>query len=80
MDLDSATRKRIRNLCDENKITIYKLEMASGLSPSTLNSYMNGATKNITQRTIQILCDGLGISIRQFYDSELFDDIEPIIK
>lgn len=80
MDLDSATRKRIRNLCDENKITIYKLEMASGLSPSTLNSYMNGATKNITQRTIQILCDGFGISIRQFYDSELFDDIEPIIK
>lgn len=48
----------------------------AGLSPSTLKNILNGNSKNPGIVTIKIICDGLNITIKDFFNSEIFDDIE----
>lgn len=80
MDLNDATIKRIHDLCNQRKMSPHKLAITSGLPPSTLNSYLNGSTQTITQKTIQILCDGLGITIKEFYNCDIFEHIDQVIQ
>jgi len=67
-------------LCEKNNITINKLANISGLSPSSLKSILYGKSKNPKIETIKIICDGLGITLGEFFSSPEFDNLEQSIK
>lgn len=72
--------KRIRELCDERKITPNALSYLSGISQSTVKSILNGESKNPGIVTIKKLCDGLDISIVDFFNTDEFKTLEQEIK
>ncbi len=76
MTLLEATRKRIYELCKLNDMNINQLSIASGINPSTVRSIMKVIKKAPSSQTIYYLCIGLKISIKDFYDSEFFEDLD----
>ena len=80
MLIKEAIEKRIIVLCDERGIAINALANISGVSPSTVYSILNEKSKNPGIVSIKKICDGLNISVREFFDSDLFDDLEQEIK
>ncbi|NLG23989.1 MAG: helix-turn-helix transcriptional regulator [Clostridiales bacterium] len=80
MTIAEATAQRILGLCKERNITINKISNMSGVTQSTVNDIVSGTTANPGVATIQKLCDGLDITIRGFFDCDLFDDLEPALK
>ncbi len=80
MTVKEAVAKRIIQLCDENGIAINALANISGVAPSTIYSMLNEKSKNPGVCSIQKICDGLEITIREFFDSNIFDDVEQEIK
>ena len=80
MIIKEAVEKRIVELCDEKGIAINALANISGVSPSTVYSMLNEKSKNPGVCSIKKICDGLDISVRQFFDSNLFDNLEQEVK
>lgn len=80
MDIKEAVEKRIIELCDEHHMTINALANISGVAPSTVYSMLNVKSKNPGVVSIKKICDGLEISIREFFDSDLFDGLEQEIQ
>ena len=80
MLIKEAVEKRIVELCNERGIAINNLANISGVSPSTIYSFLNEKSKNPGVCSLKKICDGLEISIRSFFDSDLFDDLEQEIK
>ena len=80
MNVKEAVEKRIIELCNERNIAINALANIAGVAPSTFYSMLNEKSKNPGIVSINKLCDGLDISIRQFFDSALFDDLEQEIQ
>ena len=80
MNTKNAVASRIIQLCNEKNIAINALANISGISPSTLYSVLNEKSQNPGIVTIKKLCDGLDISLREFFDADIFDDIEQEIK
>ncbi len=80
MNTKNAVANRIVQLCNQKNIAINALANLSGISPSTLYSVLNEKSQNPGIVTIKKLCDGLEISLREFFDSDIFDDIEQEIK
>jgi len=75
-----AVAKRILELCNQRNIAVNALANISGVSPSTIYSMLNEKSRNPGVVSIKKLCDGLEISVREFFDSELFDECEQEIK
>ena len=71
-----AVQKRIIELCEKEDITINKLATISGLTQSTLNNIMSGRNNSTTISTVKKLCDGLDITIIEFFNSEIFENLE----
>lgn len=80
MNIKEAVEKRIIQLCDERKIAINALANISGVSPSTIYSMLNTKSMNPGVVSIKKICDGMEISVREFFDSDLFDNLEQEIK
>ncbi|MFZ5944023.1 MAG: helix-turn-helix domain-containing protein [Bacillota bacterium] len=80
MNISQAITKRIKELCKEQNLTINALSNVSGVTQSTVNDIVSGKTYNAGIVTIKKLCDGLGISVRAFFDCDLFSDLEQEIK
>jgi len=80
MNISQAVVKRIEGLCKERNLTINALSNASGVTQSTVNDIVGGKTYNAGIVTIKKLCDGLGISVREFFDCDLFSNLEQEIK
>lgn len=80
MNVGQTVRERIAELCEEKHITINKLANISGITQSTLNNIMSGRNNSTTISTIQKICDGLEITVTDFFDSPLFLGIEQEIK
>ena len=80
MNAKEAVAKRILELCDEKDIAINGLANISGVSPSTIYSMLNEKSQNPGVVSINKICDGLDISLRQFFDSDIFDDLEQEIQ
>lgn len=72
--------KRIYELCEERKITPNALSYMSGVSQSTVKSILNGESKNPGIVTLKKLCDGLDISITEFFNTQEFINLEQEIK
>ena len=80
MNTKNAVASRIVELCNQKNIAINALANMSGISPSTLYSVLNEKSQNPGVVTIKKICDGLDISLREFFDADIFDDIEQEIK
>lgn len=80
MRIGEAVKERILELCRENGITVNKLATISGLTQSTLNNIVSGRNQSTTVVTVQKICNGLEISVRDFYKSPLFDTLEQEIQ
>lgn len=76
MNISQAVAFRILELCKEKKITINKLSTISAVTQSTVNDIVNNKSKNIGIATIKKLCDGLEISITDFFDTPYFRNLE----
>ena len=80
MAVGEAVRKRIVELCQERDISFNKLSSISGVTQSTVNNIISGRNNRATVATVKKLCDGLGISVDEFFNSDLFRDLEQEIK
>ncbi len=76
MTVGEAVTARIIQLCQERNITINKLCTLSGVTQSTVNNVISGRNHSPTVATIHKLCDGLGITIDEFFHSEYFQTLE----
>mgnify|MGYP005937195479 CR=1 FL=1 len=75
MNTKEAVAKRIQELCAEYDMAVNALATASGIPPSTVYSMLNEKSQNPGVVSIKKICDGLGISIREFFDTDLFDNL-----
>lgn len=80
MDTVQAIKTRILKLCDENNLTINGLATLSALPPSSIKNILYGKSQNPKILTIKIICDGLGITLVEFFDSPEFENLEQEIK
>lgn len=80
MDTVTAVRNRILSLCGEYEISINKLATISALPPSSIKNILYGKSKNPKLLTIKMICDGLGITLTEFFDTEEFRTLEQEIK
>ncbi len=76
MNIGEAVRIRILELCREKKITVNKLATISGITQSTLNNIVSGRNNSTTVSTVKKICDGLDITIQDFFGTELFRELE----
>ena len=80
MNAKTAVARRIHALCLERDIAINALANQCGIAPSTIYSMLNTKSKNPGIVSIQKICDGLEISVREFFDDPLFDNVDPEVK
>ena len=80
MNTKNAVADRIIELCNQKNIAINALANMAGISPSTLYSVLNEKSQNPGIVTIKKLCDGLDISLREFFNADIFDNLEQEIK
>ncbi|MGN1310377.1 MAG: helix-turn-helix domain-containing protein [Clostridia bacterium] len=76
MDLSKAMRLRIKSLMDANKVNGNKLALSSGINRSTVNRFLKGKNKSITIESITLICQSQNITLKDFFDDEVFDDVE----
>ena len=76
MIVGEACKIRIQELCNERGISINKLAIMSGVTQSTLNSIISGRNNSMTVSTVKKLCHGLEISTIDFFNSDLFLELE----
>ena len=80
MRTKEAVAQRILELCRERNIAVNALANISGVSPSTIYSMLNQKSQNPGVVSIKKLCDRFEITVREFFDSPLFDETEQEIK
>lgn len=78
--LTQAIQKRIRELCSERNITVNKLSTICGITQSTLNNILSRKNNKPTVSTIKKICDGLEITLAEFFDTDYFNSLEQEIK
>lgn len=80
MQVKEAVVYRFKEICRERKIKYNELATMSGVTPSTVYSMMDEDRKDVSMITVKKLCDGLGISLEEFFHSELFQNLEQEIQ
>ena len=80
MTVNDAVAKRISALLREKSMSQYRLEQESGIQHGSLQCIMNGRNNSVTLSTIKKICDGLEISLQDFFASSVFIDLEQEIK
>lgn len=80
MDTISAVRNRILQLCGQRNISINKLATICALPPSSVKNILYGKSQNPKLLTIKMICDGLDITLAQFFDTDEFNALEQEIK
>lgn len=80
MDTMTAIRGRILQLCEERNLTINKLATICALPLSSVKSILYGNSQNPKILTIKLICDGLDITLAEFFDTPEFNSLEQEIK
>ena len=80
MSVKDAVVKRFQELCNERNIKINELANISGVTPSTAYSMMNENRRDISIITIKKFCDGLNMTLGEFFSTDDFDNLEQEIK
>lgn len=73
MTINKAFALRVSELLNKKNMSKYKLEKASGLTHSALRYIFNENTKDVKFSTIAKIADALGVTIQEFFDTNLFD-------
>lgn len=79
--LHEAVEHRIRELANTNEFSWDRLAEASSVPKSTITDYLRGATKDMKLQTLAAVSNGFGMTLREFFDSDIFDivDIEALL-
>lgn len=80
ISVKDAVVERFQNLCNERNIKINELANRSGVTPSTAYSMMEKTRRDISIVTIKKFCDGLEISLGEFFSSSEFDNLDQEIR
>ena len=80
MSVKYAVAQRIKGLCGERGITPNSLANISGVTPSTVYSLLDPSRREISVSTVKKLCDGLDITLGEFFAAPIFDELEQEIK
>ena len=80
MGISEAVRERFYELLKERNLTINGLATLSGVTQSTENDFLTGISSNVGIVTLKKLIDGLVISITEFFDTDVFRNLEQEIK
>ena len=80
MNIGDAVRERILQLCHERNISVNKLCTISGVTQSTINNIISGRNNSTTISTIKKLCDGLEITVEEFFNADIFRNLDQEIK
>ena len=76
MRLQVAIRKRIKSLMKTNNLNGNQLSLKAGISRSSINKFLRSETKALKIETIGLICEALNITLKEFFDDEIFIDIE----
>lgn len=80
MSVKDVVAKRFQELCAERNIKINELANLSGVTPSTAYSMMEASRRDVSIVTIKKFCDGLELTLGEFFSTEEFDNLEQEIK
>ena len=80
MSVKDAVALRFKELCGERNISLNELAVRSGVTPSTAYSMMDKTRRDISIITIKKFCDGLEITLGEFFSAPVFNDLEQEIK
>ena len=80
MDTVTAVKFRIMQLCDERDISINRLATICALPPSSIKNILYGKSQNPKLLTIKMICDGLDITLGEFFSTPEFDSLEQEIR
>lgn len=80
MDTIQAIKARVLQLCEERGFTINTLATVSALPPSSVKNILYGKSRNPKILTIKMICDGLGMTLGEFFAAPEFDGLEPETK
>lgn len=80
MKTKDAITHRFQKLCEDRNIRLNELANLSGVTPSTVYSMMDGRRRDISILTIKKLCDGLDITLGEFFSDEMFESLEQEIE
>ena len=80
LDTYTTVKNRILQLLGEKKMSIHKLAMESAVPPSSIKNILYGKSQNPGIVTLKMLCDGFGITLIEFFDTEEFLELEQEIK
>lgn len=80
MLLPEAIKLRILELLNTKKLSAYKLSYQGGISPSNISDVLRGKVTEPTISTILHICEGANITLKDFFDSDLFNDVEAVEK
>lgn len=75
MQLSDAIRKRIYGLLKTNNMKLFDLSKAAGVSLPTISDFLKNDTKNLRTDTLLHICEGFNISLKDFFDNPLFNDV-----
>lgn len=78
MNISEAINLRIDELLKQNNITAYRLSYLAGMSKSIISDFKRGKVKEPTISSIIHICEGLNMSLKDFFDSPYFKDVEAI--
>ena len=76
-DTYTTVKNRIMELCETKHFSIHKLAIESGVAPSTIKNILYGKSINPGIVTIKMLCDGLGVTLVDFFDTTEFANLKP---
>ena len=80
MQMKEAVVKRFQDLCRQRGIKYNELATLSGVTPSTVYSMMDNSRKDVSVVTVKKLCDGLDITIPDFFSDALFDPLDQEVR
>ena len=80
MSVKDAVAERVRQLCKERKIKTNELANVSAITPSTVYSLLDDRRRDVSIITIKKLCDGLEITLGEFFSAPIFDELEQEIR
>ena len=80
MNTYTCVRNRLLELCNQKNYSINHLANESGIAPSTIKNILYGKSVNPGIVTLKILCDGLNITLRDFFGTDVFHKLEQEIK
>ena len=80
MDAYTATQNRIVELCIAKRWSFNAVALYAGIPSSTMKNIINGKSRNPGIVTIKKICDGLEISLTDFFDTEVFRSLEQEIR